>query len=230
MNKRPRPKPDAGGANAGSGARGRREPEAPFAQGPRPRLNSDPMRLAAEVAKLQAELDALRARVRELEACAEVDPLTHVLNRRGFERELARAIAYARRYEARAALVYLDLDGFKPVNDRHGHAAGDAVLQALAAKLMRTARASDAVGRLGGDEFAVLLWNLGEADARQKAQALERALGATAVPWEGQMLRVGASAGVAYLQREDAPGDVLARADRAMYARKAQRRAALSGA
>jgi diguanylate cyclase (GGDEF)-like protein len=226
MTKRHRPMPETEGMHSGPPASGRRSAQEPVEPTPRPRLGSDPMRLAAEVAELQAELDALRARIRELEACADVDPLTHVLNRRGFERELARAIAYARRYEARAALVYLDLDEFKPVNDRHGHAAGDAVLQALAATLMRTARASDAVGRLGGDEFAVLLWNLSEEDACGKARSLEHALAATAVPWEGRLLRVGASAGVAYLQEGDAPADVLMRADRAMYTRKADRRAA----
>ena len=87
------------------------------------------MRLAAEVARLEAELAAMRARVAELETHAESDPLTGVMNRRGFERELTRAGAYVRRYGGNAALVYLDLDGFKPVNDRHGHAAGDAVLR-----------------------------------------------------------------------------------------------------
>ncbi|HVX92208.1 MAG TPA: GGDEF domain-containing protein [Xanthobacteraceae bacterium] len=203
----------------------RRAPERAPEREPRLRLRSDPLRLAAEVAELQAELDALRARIRELEAHADVDPLTDVLNRRGFERELRRAIAYVRRYKAHAVLVYLDLDGFKPINDRHGHAAGDAMLQALAAEIVRRARASDAVGRLGGDEFAVLLWNLSEPDAQAKARALEALIGGTRVRWEGHDLQVGASAGTAELMPADSPADVLARADRAMYARKAARRA-----
>ena len=93
------------------------------------------MRLAAEVERLAAELEASRARIAELEARIDVDPLTETLNRRGFERELKRSLAYVKRYGASAALIYLDLDEFKPVNDRHGHAAGDAVLKAVAAAL-----------------------------------------------------------------------------------------------
>jgi hypothetical protein len=137
-------------------ARGRTTaPAVAVAAGP---TMSDPMRLAAEVARLEAELAAMRARVAELETHAERDPLTDVMNRRGFERELRRADAYVRRYGGNAALVYLDLDGFKPVNDRHGHAAGDAVLRAVAAALVAAVRVSDTVARIGGDEFAVLLW------------------------------------------------------------------------
>ncbi len=78
---------------------------------------------------------ASRARIADLEARVDIDPLTDVLNRRGFERELKRSLAYVKRYGTSAALIYVDLDGFKPVNDRHGHAAGDAVLKAIAAAL-----------------------------------------------------------------------------------------------
>jgi diguanylate cyclase (GGDEF)-like protein len=184
----------------------------------RPALLSEPARLAAEVGRLEAEIAALRLKMRELAAHADHDPLTEVFNRRGFERELARAAAYVERYGARAVLVYVDLDGFKPVNDRHGHAAGDALLRAIAAALTGQVRASDSVGRLGGDEFAVLLWNLSEEDATAKALALEGLIAATAVEWEGARLAVGASAGIALLAGP--PAEALARADAAMYARK----------
>jgi diguanylate cyclase (GGDEF)-like protein len=179
------------------------------------------VRLAAEVERLAAELDASRTRITELEARIDVDPLTETLNRRGFERELKRALAYVKRYGVSAALVYLDLDEFKPVNDRHGHAAGDAVLKAIAVALVRRVRASDVVARIGGDEFAVLMWNIGEADALAKAAALEAAVYATAVRWGESTLVVGASAGVAFIGPLDTPAEVLARADAAMYARKA---------
>ena len=95
---------------------------------PKPRTGSAAARLAAEVERLSAELAASRLRIGELENRVEVDPLTQTFNRSGFERALVRSLAYVKRYRATAALVYLDLDEFKPVNDRHGHAAGDAVL------------------------------------------------------------------------------------------------------
>ena len=181
------------------------------------------MRLAAEVDALAAQLEASRARISDLEAHIDIDPLTDTLNRRGFDRELKRSLAYIKRYGAGAALVYLDLDGFKPVNDRHGHAAGDAVLKAIASALVRDVRASDVVARLGGDEFAVLLWNVSDSDAAAKALALERAVYSTPVRWGRSTLVVGASAGVALLGPLDTPAEALERADAAMYARKAQR-------
>jgi diguanylate cyclase (GGDEF)-like protein len=178
------------------------------------------MQLAAEVERLERELAAARTQMVELEARAEIDPLTDILNRRGFERALKRSLDHAKRYESSAALVYLDLDDFKSVNDRHGHAAGDAVLKAVAAVLMRHVRASDVVARLGGDEFAVLLWQLTEADVERKARSLEAAVARTTATHAGVSLSVAASAGAALLLPLDKPADVLDRADRAMYARK----------
>jgi diguanylate cyclase (GGDEF)-like protein len=178
------------------------------------------MRLAGEVERLQAELAAARAKVTQLQAEADVDPLLDMINRRGFERELRRSLAYVRRYGTMAALIYLDLDRFKPVNDRYGHAVGDAVLQAVAATLRRGVRTSDVVARLGGDEFAVLLWNVTETQAAAKAAGLEAAIAETRVLAGGVPLSVGASAGITMLAPPDAPAEVIARADLAMYARK----------
>ncbi|MBK5958611.1 hypothetical protein CCR97_10375 [Rhodoplanes elegans] len=180
-------------------------------------------KLAREVARLESELAAMRTRLAELEAHADRDPLTGLLNRRGFERELLRASAHVQRYGGRLVLVYLDLDDFKPVNDTHGHAAGDAVLQAVAALLQGHVRASDLVARLGGDEFAVLLWNLSDHDAETKAAVLEAMIAAARVPWREGEIAVGASAGSAALTDPDAAAEALARADAAMYARKRQR-------
>jgi diguanylate cyclase (GGDEF)-like protein len=191
---------------------------------PKPRPGSGAARLAAEVERLSAELAASRLRIGELENRIDVDPLTQTFNRRGFERALARSLAYVKRYQAAAALVYVDLDEFKPVNDRHGHAAGDAVLKAVSAALQREVRASDIVARVGGDEFVVLLWNTSEADALGKAAALEKAIYATPVRWGASTMVVGASAGVALIGPLDTAADALARADTAMYARKMQRR------
>jgi diguanylate cyclase (GGDEF)-like protein len=184
--------------------------------------------LLGEIERLEAELAAERAMVRELEATADVDALSGVFNRRGFERELARSLAYVKRYWTRAALLYVDLDGFKPVNDTHGHAAGDAVLKAVAARLASNVRASDTVARIGGDEFALILWNLSEADAAAKAWALEAAVSDIAIDWDGTTLGVGASIGFAMLGPSDELNAVMTSADRAMYARKAARKSRLA--
>jgi diguanylate cyclase (GGDEF)-like protein len=199
------------------------------AKSARPPSRAVVMRLAAEVDALAAQLKDSRARIQELEARVDVDPLTDVLNRRGFERELKRSLAYVKRYGVTAALIYVDLDEFKPVNDRHGHGAGDLVLKAVAAALVRKVRASDVVARLGGDEFVVLLWNVNGAEAAAKAAELEVAVYGTPVRFGASTLVVGASAGVALLGALDTSPDVLARADAAMYARKAERRGSQPG-
>jgi diguanylate cyclase (GGDEF)-like protein len=179
--------------------------------------------LVAEVERLERELADARARMAELEARADIDPLTDLLNRRGFERALKRSLAYVNRHGTSAALIYLDLDDFKRINDDHGHAAGDAMLQAVAMVLTRHVRASDVVARIGGDEFALLLWNLGEVDAQAKALVLEAAIARTTAAHAGATLSVDASAGVAMLLPLDTPTEAVERADRAMYARKAAR-------
>jgi diguanylate cyclase (GGDEF)-like protein len=181
-------------------------------------------RLAAEVERLAAALAASRARIDELESRLDTDPLTETLNRRGFERVLGRSLAYVKRYGVSAALIYLDLDDFKAINDCYGHAAGDAVLQSVAAMLIRTMRASDVVARIGGDEFVALIWNVDDTEAAAKAAALEAVVGAAAVRSGGTTLSIGASAGAAVVTPLDTPASALDRADAAMYVRKMYRR------
>src|SRR5262245_6517532 len=129
--------------------------------------------LLAEIERLKRELAVARARIVELEARADVDPLLDILNRRGFERELKRALAHSKRYGTPAAVMFVDLDNFKSVNDRHGHGTGDSLLKAVTREITRHVRASDVGGRLGGDEFGVLLWRgdetTGESTAREVA-------------------------------------------------------------
>jgi diguanylate cyclase (GGDEF)-like protein len=176
------------------------------------------------IRRLKAQLAQAHARIEVLQASAETDFLLDILNRRGFERELSRSIAYIKRYHASAALILLDVDRLKPINDAFGHAAGDEVLKAIVRTVSGLVRASDVIGRLGGDEFAVLLWNLSETDARAKAAALEEAIDRLAFVFRGSNVTAGASAGVAIIGPHSDAGRALEEADSAMYVRKAQRR------
>lgn len=201
----------------------RQRPVAPDAKRGTPK-RSLALRLAAEIDSLKTDLAAARARVAELETRVDEDPLTGLRNRRGFERALEQALAYVRRYGATAALVYVDLDRFKPINDRHGHAAGDWVLGRVARLVAGHVRASDVAGRIGGDELAVVLWNVSTAQAQEKARSLEAMIEDETFEYEKKTLTLGLSAGVAMLSSDDTVESALARADAAMYARKRERK------
>jgi diguanylate cyclase (GGDEF)-like protein len=176
------------------------------------------------IRRLKSQLAKAQARIDELEASADQDFLLDIPNRRGFERELNRAIAYIKRYHASGALIVLDVDRLKPINDVYGHAAGDEVLKAIVAVLLRHVRSSDVIGRLGGDEFALLLWNLSETDARAKAASLEEAVDGLSFTFRGRDISAGASAGISILGAHAEVSKALEEADSAMYVRKAQRR------
>jgi diguanylate cyclase (GGDEF)-like protein len=206
---KPAPKSDAGNLKAPVSLAKRRAPAA-----------------ALTIRRLEAQLAEAHARIAELRAVAETDFLLDILNRRGFARELTRAVAFIARYGATGALVVLDIDRLKPINDAFGHAAGDAVLKAVVGVLRRHIRASDVIGRLGGDEFVLLLWNVSEADARAKAQVLETAIDQLTFVFRDISVSAGASAGVAALGPDTDGDTALAQADRAMYVRKTARRAA----
>jgi len=188
-----------------------------------------PAALLAEIAQLKRDLAGAERQIAELEARVDIDPLLDILNRRGFERELARSLAYVTRYQTVATLMFIDLDGFKPVNDRYGHAAGDVLLKAVAEALSRNVRASDVVARLGGDEFGLLMWHVDEARANARAVELETVIGQVRALYgqagdESVELSVGASAGIATLGPNADAAGVIAAADKAMYARKKARR------
>jgi diguanylate cyclase (GGDEF)-like protein len=187
----------------------------------RPAANDD---AKAEIRRLKSQLAKALARIEQLQAAADTDFLLAIPNRRGFERELARAISYIQRYHASGALIVLDVDRLKPINDNFGHAAGDQVLKAIVAVLSRQIRSSDVIGRLGGDEFALLLWNLSETDAHAKAAALEQDIDRLSFAFAGSSVATGVSAGVAILGPHSETAKSLADADCAMYVRKAQRR------
>lgn len=177
-------------------------------------------RLRSELRAAESEAAHLKAELTRALELADRDPLTGLYNRRAFERELNRTLASCRRYGTGAALVYLDLDGFKAVNDRRGHAAGDEVLKTVAEVLLSGVRQSDTVARLGGDEFGVLLDRATRSAADIKAKVL--GAGITAATHGA----VGASFGIRTYETGLTPEQMLAEADAAMFVRKGERKRA----
>lgn len=176
--------------------------------------------LTSEIDDLRGEVGRLKARLAEVEGLADQDALTHVLNRRAFMRELNRVRASVDRYGGAACLVYVDLDGFKRINDRFGHSAGDAALKAVAERLSAQVRESDVIGRLGGDEFAVVLTHADFDAASAKAEALIHALAQSPIDFGAGSAPVSASFGIREITGSvDAEG-LVAEADAAMYHRK----------
>ena len=176
--------------------------------------------LHAELARLRTEVEALRLRAEAAEAAADHDVLTPALNRRGFVEALNRTMAFCARYDSQAVLLYLDLDGFKGVNDRLGHAAGDAALVQVAELLMANVRESDAVGRLGGDEFGLVMLNAGLEAGRDKARRLSEALETNGFRWSGAQEPIGGSFGGRLGAAQADAETWRAEADAAMWVRK----------
>ena len=180
--------------------------------------------LGREIESLRREVADLRERLAEVQVLADADVLAPILNRRAFVRELDRTVAFVARYGGTASLLYFDLDGFKSVNDQFGHAAGDAALVQVAARLPATVRASDVVGRLGGDEFGVILGQSDAVAAAAKAAVLAAAICDVPVIWEAREVRLEASWGVCEVEPQSMAEQVVAAADTAMYAQKSARR------
>jgi diguanylate cyclase (GGDEF)-like protein len=159
------------------------------------------------------------------------DALTQLPNRLTFVENLERALARANRAEETCAVLYIDLDNFKRVNDSFGHAAGDALLVAVAERLKHAVRLGDVVGRMSGDEFVVLLDPVGSPEfAQRTAERISAELGEP-FPLGGAMRSVGASVGVAFSAgpgASETADALIASADRAMYRVKAIRREPIS--
>lgn len=160
-------------------------------------------------------LAGLRERLWRARALARVDPLTGLSNRRAFREAAAHEIERARRFPVPLTVVYIDIDNFKKVNDRHGHGVGDALLVAVASALQRSIRRVDVAARLGGDEFAVLLPDTGCSVAEAFLQRLRQNLrGSTEPPAAAVTFSIGA---VTFLRPPATAEDLLRSADRAMY-------------
>jgi len=182
--------------------------------------------LLTEIEDLRSEVARLKSRLAEAEDVADRDALTPLLNRRALVRELGRIRTFAQRYGTAASLVYFDLDDLKGVNDRFGHAAGDAALKAVAERLLASVRDSDIVGRMGGDEFAVILVQADQAVAEAKATALARAIEAEPLHFGDWSAPLHVSFGVREITQDAEPEALIAEADAAMYAKKRERKSA----
>lgn len=182
--------------------------------------------LMSELDELRGQVTRLKARLAEAEQLADRDALTPLLNRRAFLRELSRIRAFSHRYALPASLVYFDLDGFKAVNDRFGHPAGDAALRAVADRLRANVRESDIIGRLGGDEFAVILAQADQRLAETKAAALAQAIEREPVQFGEWSAPLHVSFGVRQIDLNLSPEAMVAEADAAMLAAKRRRGAA----
>jgi diguanylate cyclase (GGDEF)-like protein len=177
--------------------------------------------------RLRAEVDDYRSRLAKSERLSTLDPLTSLANRRSFEEQLAANIRSGRHF----SLILIDLDGFKDINDRFGHLAGDEVLKHFAARLQRQFPSADLVARWGGDEFAVIITS-GLRDAESRVHRIRRAaLGQYQITIAKQtvMLAVDASIGVVEWDGSEDGPEMLARADRQMYNSKESARAVRVG-
>ena len=181
--------------------------------------------LLTELDDLRSEVGRLKARLTEVEGLADRDTLTPLLNRRAFVRELSRVRNLADRYGSPASLVYFDLDGFKAINDQHGHAAGDAALQAVAERLLTHVRESDVVGRMGGDEFAIVLVQTDQATAEAKAATLADAMERDPIRFGNASASIRLSYGVREIVANTEPETLIAEADAAMFTAKRLRKA-----
>lgn len=188
-----------------------------FSRDPEVRFGDDDVRRLEELAERVAPAIENARRFREARLLADLDSLTGLHNRRYFHETLAREVDRALRYQRRLSLVIVDVDGFKEINDRIGHLAGDAVLAEIADRIQQVVRSADIPCRVGGDEFAVIVPEVEVGQARQLVGRIQRAVSVQPIARAG---RVKVSAGVADLQPNDSPTSLFERGDESLYAAK----------
>lgn len=182
------------------------------------RANKD--RRCANCVTLQRKIDALKSDLAEMELHAYHDVLTGLANRRLFIENLENRIARFHRYGDHCALLFLDVDNLKAVNDTFGHAVGDILLVRLAEILKTHTRTSDVVARIGGDEFGILLDNLDAGQVVSKIAFLIDQFGNADCTHEGKQLPLGAAIGYCFVEPNDTVEGLMSRADAAMYRAK----------
>jgi diguanylate cyclase (GGDEF)-like protein len=177
--------------------------------------------LAAEIARLRNEIARLESKVQQLDQLAHLDPLIGLPNRRGFMRQLDALIARVQRYGDHGAMLFVDIDGLKGINDSHGHQAGDEALIRVSEMLVSGVRSGDCVARLGGDEFGIILEHADDAIATETATRLVERIADCGFSHEGAPLPLSVAIGVGIIAADDDAEAVMARADEAMYLKKA---------
>ncbi len=177
--------------------------------------------LASEIARLRGEIARLQSKVQQLDQLAHLDPLIGLPNRRGFMRQLEALISRVKRYGDPGAMLFVDIDGLKGINDSRGHKAGDEALIRVSEVLVGGVRSGDCVARLGGDEFGILLEHADEAIAGETAVRLVERIASCGFSHGGAPLPLSVAIGVGIIAAGDDAEAVMARADQAMYAKKA---------
>jgi diguanylate cyclase (GGDEF)-like protein len=175
------------------------------------------------VAVAEQQIAEQKRRIDYLESLAMTDELTGLVNRRGFEDFLRRTLAAARRYDEVGVIAFVDLNDFKRINDRHGHAMGDKVLTEVAGVLTDNVRASDLVARVGGDEFVLLLVRCSLDDGRRHIESIGAAIEQNRIIHGRHDIRIGASIGIEPYGPDSDALILLNRADAAMYRCKRHR-------
>jgi diguanylate cyclase (GGDEF)-like protein len=188
-----------------------------FSRDPEVRFGDDDVRRLEELAERVAPAIENARRFREARRLADLDALTGLHNRRFFHETLAREVDRAQRYQRRLSLVLVDVDGFKEINDRIGHLAGDAVLAEIGSRIRQVVRSADIPCRVGGDELAVIVPEIEVGQARQLVGRIQSAVSSQPIARAG---RVRVSAGVADLQPNDSPTTFFERADQSLYEAK----------
>jgi diguanylate cyclase (GGDEF)-like protein len=181
---------------------------------------TDPDTLLSEVRRLRSEIAQLNERVELLDRLAYQDVLIDLPNRRGFMRQLEGTIDRVSRYDDSAAMLFVDIDGLKMINDTFGHQAGDEALMLVAQMLSEGVRKSDCVARLGGDEFGILLERADERNAMETAGRLVDMIAGCEFCYDGMCLPLSVAIGLTVIEPHDQPDAVVARADQAMYREK----------
>lgn len=176
--------------------------------------------LLEEIERLREQIEVQDGKIQTLKRQAMEDALTGLMNRRAFEKELKGALSYFKRYGRSGAVLLIDVDAFKGINDSLGHLAGDELLKHLAKLLKTHVRETDVVARLGGDEFCIILREVETHEVRRKVSELISAVSITPCYYDGKEIHMSISVGACQFTQADNLDELLDKADKSMYAQK----------